>query len=58
LVAFFAIVYYAALRPEEAVNLRRDNITLPLLVRNDSTGKWEEPADNWVSCDSAQPQLR
>ncbi len=47
LVAFFAIIYYAALRPEEAVNLRRDNITLPPLVRNDGTGKWEEPADNW-----------
>jgi integrase len=47
LVAFFAIIYYAALRPEEAVNLRRDNITLPPLVRNDSIGKWEEPADNW-----------
>jgi integrase len=47
LVAFFAIIYYAALRPEEAVNLRRDNITLPPLVRNESTGKWEEPADNW-----------
>ena len=47
LVAFFAIIYYAALRPEEAVNLRRENITLPPLVRNDSTGRWEEPADNW-----------
>ena len=47
LVAFFAVIYYAALRPEEAVNLRRDNITLPPLVRNDATGQWEEPADNW-----------
>jgi len=47
LVAFFAIIYYAALRPEEAVSLRKDNITLPPLVRNDATGKWEEPADNW-----------
>jgi integrase len=47
LVAFFAIIYYAALRPEEAVSLRRDNITLPPLVRNDATGEWEEPADDW-----------
>jgi len=47
LVAFFAVIYYAALRPEEAVNLGRDNITLPPLVRNAATGKWEEPADNW-----------
>lgn len=47
LVAFFAVIYYAALRPEEAVNLCKDNITLPPLVRNDATGEWEEPADNW-----------
>ena len=47
LAAFFAIIYYAALRPEEAVNLRKDNITLPPLVRNNSTGEWEEPADDW-----------
>lgn len=47
LVAFFAVIYYAALRPEEAVNLRRDNITLPPLVWNAATSSWVEPADNW-----------
>jgi integrase len=47
LVAFFAVIYYAGLRPEEAVNLHKDNITLPPLVRNAATGQWEEPADNW-----------
>ena len=47
LVAFLAVIYYAALRPEEAVNLGRDNITLPPLVQNAATGKWEEPTDNW-----------
>lgn len=47
LVAFFAIIYYAGLRPEEAVNLRQDNMTLPPLVRNAATGEWEEPTDNW-----------
>jgi integrase len=47
LVAFFAVIYCAALRPEEAVNLRRDNITLPSLAQNATTGNWEEPADNW-----------
>lgn len=31
-------MYYAALRPEEAVNLRRQDITLSPLVKN------EEPA--------------
>lgn len=29
LVAFFAVMYFAALRPEEAVNLRKDNLSLP-----------------------------
>ena len=47
LVAFLAVIYYAALRPEEAVSLSKDNIALPPLIRNDATGNWEEPADNW-----------
>ena len=47
LMAFFAVIYYAALRPEEAVNLRRENITLPPLAWNDATSQWEDPADNW-----------
>lgn len=29
LAAFFAVMYYAALRPEEAVNLRKSNLSLP-----------------------------
>jgi hypothetical protein len=29
LVAFFGLMYFAALRPEEAANLRRHNLTLP-----------------------------
>ncbi|MEU4230060.1 tyrosine-type recombinase/integrase [Nonomuraea sp. NPDC026600] len=47
LVAFFGLMYYAALRPEEAINLRHDNVTLPPLVKNPETGKLEEPADAW-----------
>jgi integrase len=47
LVAFFGVIYYAALRPEEAANLGRDNITLPPLVQNAATGEWEEPVENW-----------
>ncbi|NRQ32995.1 tyrosine-type recombinase/integrase [Nonomuraea sp. NN258] len=47
LVAFFALMYYAALRPEEAINLRRDNITLPPLVKNSESGEIEEPANAW-----------
>jgi integrase len=30
LTAFFALMYYAAHRPEEAANLRKDNLALPL----------------------------
>jgi integrase len=44
--AFFAVIYYTALRPEEAVNLRSNNITFPPLGRNEATGEWEEPADD------------
>ena len=29
------------------MNLRKDNITLPPLVRNNDTGECAEPADNW-----------
>ncbi|GGO67117.1 tyrosine-type recombinase/integrase [Nonomuraea cavernae] len=47
LTAFFALMYYAALRPEEAVNLRRDNVTLPPLHKNTETGQMEEPANAW-----------
>ncbi|MEV4457337.1 tyrosine-type recombinase/integrase [Microbispora sp. NPDC049633] len=47
LVAFFAIMYYAALRPEEVVNLREDNVMLPDLVWNPETEQMEESADAW-----------
>src|SRR5271166_2161497 len=47
LVAFFGVIYYAALRPEEAVNLRVDNITLSPLAWNDASKMWEEPSDDW-----------
>ena len=59
LVAFLAVIYYSALRPEEAVNLGRDNIPLPPLVWNAASGKWEEPADHWAElrfC-SAAPEV-
>jgi integrase len=38
LVAFFAVMYYAGLRPEEAINLREDNVILPSLVGEDPSG--------------------
>ncbi|GAA3106033.1 tyrosine-type recombinase/integrase [Nonomuraea salmonea] len=47
LVAFFGAMYYAALRPEEVVNLTEDNVIVPELVRNAETGQMEEPANDW-----------
>ncbi len=49
LVAFFAVLYYSGLRPEEAINLRKDDVTLPPLVWNERTQHWDEPAedDDW-----------
>jgi integrase len=35
LVAFLAVMYYAGLRPEEAINLSRDNVILPPQERPD-----------------------
>jgi integrase len=35
LVAFFAVMYYAGLRPEEAINLRADDVVLPPHAQND-----------------------
>ncbi|TDC07676.1 integrase [Nonomuraea longispora] len=39
LVAFFALMYYAALRPEEAISLHRDNVALPPLAEGDDSGE-------------------
>jgi integrase len=41
LVAFFALMYYSALRPEEAVNVHADNISLPPTARPDAWGELE-----------------
>jgi integrase len=42
LVTFFAVMYYAGLRPEEAINLSRDNVILPPHDRGDDDD-WGEP---------------
>src|SRR5499427_6296602 len=39
LVAFFAVMYYAALPPEEAINLSRDNVILPPHGQGDDWGE-------------------
>ncbi|GHH63730.1 integrase [Streptosporangium violaceochromogenes] len=45
--AFFAVMYYAGLRPEETVNLRTHNVILPALAENPATGRMEELSDGW-----------
>jgi len=47
LVAFFGVLYYSGLRPEEAVGLRRQDVVLPDLVWNDAGQAWAEPRDQW-----------
>jgi integrase len=43
LVAFFAVMYYAGLRPEEAINLATDNVILPPRVWDEDAQQWQEP---------------
>src|SRR5699024_10453009 len=45
--AFFAVLYYTAARPAEAVNLRRRDITLPSLLWDQEAGEWTEPDGAW-----------
>jgi integrase len=45
LVAFFAVMYYAGLRPEEAINLSTDNVLLSPRVRDDDHQR-QDPTDD------------
>lgn len=47
LVAFFGVMYYAALRPEEAVNLRRDDVALLPRTWNKENRRWDFPPEDW-----------
>jgi integrase len=49
LVVFFGVMYYAGLRPEEAVNLRKGDVTLPPMRWNKATKQWDLPLqkDDW-----------
>ena len=58
LVAFFAIIYYAALRPEEAVNLRKDNITFRRSYGMTLRANGRNLPKTGANYDFAQPQPR
>ena len=46
LVTFFAVMYYAGLRPEEAINLAKDNVILPSRAWDEESQQWQEPPDD------------
>lgn len=43
LVACFALMYYARLRPEEAINLCQDNVILPPQAWDEYRQEWQVP---------------
>lgn len=47
LVSLFGAMYYAALRPAEAVNLRRRDIQLPAMKWDVERQEWVEPPNAW-----------
>ncbi len=46
LVAFFGTIYYAGLRPEEAIGLSKENLAFPLRIWNEETKNWENSPDS------------
>lgn len=59
--AFFGSNYYGALRPEEAIDLGKANLTLPPHIWNPDTEEWEDPPglDGWGEMEiaSASPDF-
>ncbi len=39
-------MYYAGLRPEEAINLGKDNLILPPRVWDEESQQWQDPPDD------------
>jgi site-specific recombinase XerD len=46
LVAFFAVMYYAGLRPEEAINLRAEDVALPDQARSEDGEQGQYQSDD------------
>ncbi|MGH3487881.1 MAG: tyrosine-type recombinase/integrase [Actinopolymorphaceae bacterium] len=61
LVAFFGVMYYSALRPEEAVRLAEHNVSLPAQLWDETSESWVEPDydDDWgeLHIGSAGPDI-
>src|ERR1700746_4175024 len=46
LVTFFAVMYYAGLRPEEAINLAADNVILPPQIQDQDSRQGRDQPDD------------
>jgi integrase len=46
LVAFFAVMYYAGLRPEEVINLSKDNVILPPQAWDEDRQQGQDPPND------------
>jgi integrase len=61
LVAFFGLMYYAGLRPEEAAALTKQHLSLPPMNWNEGTQNWETPEgqDDWgeLHLERARPEV-
>jgi integrase len=61
LVAFFGLMYYAGLRPEEAAALAKHHLSLPPMNWNEEMKQWEPPEgqDGWgdLHLERAQPEV-
>jgi integrase len=59
LVAFFGVLYYSALRPEEAVGLRRRDVVLPDAIDDSAAQSGGEPDDLWgeLHLRAARPEI-
>lgn len=61
LVAFFGLMYYAALRPEEAAALRKEHMSLPPMSWSDEHERWEfaENDEGWgeLHLECARPEI-
>jgi integrase len=57
LVAFFALMYFAGLRPEETTNVRRGDLDLPPRTWNESDQCWEVHEWGVINLDRATPEV-
>jgi integrase len=57
LVAFFALMYFAGLRPEEATNIRRHNLALPPRVWDDQAECWQITEWGQIAFSRTTPEI-